>query len=117
MATKWHVMQESMFDIFIYVSYVLIILAWVNYSSTASIYLNWLNYYGKIYICLFLIWRFNPWRTQCQFTSLDCKIAYNAGMFMLTTTALNYYVQQLTQTLTKLHNDILLLPTSESPSA
>lgn len=117
MATKWHVMQEGVFDIFIYVSYVLVILAWVNYSNTASIYLDWLNYYGKIYICVFLIWRFNPWRTQCQFTSLDCKIAYNAGLFMLTTTALNYYVKQITHKLIKIQHDILVLPTSEPASA
>ena len=41
-----------------------------------------------MYISLFLIYRFNPF-TLSKFTPLDAKIAYNAGIFLLFTTALN----------------------------
>jgi hypothetical protein len=43
----------------------------------------------KIYVALFLIWRFNPYR-HVKFTSLDKKIAFNAGLFVLfATTSIN----------------------------
>ena len=48
-----------------------------------------------IYICLFLIWRFNPLRSKFHFTSLDAKISFNAGLFILASTALNQYVKYI----------------------
>jgi hypothetical protein len=38
------------------------------------------------------MWRFNPVRTHYEFTDLDRKIAFSAGAFILTTTALNQYL-------------------------
>jgi hypothetical protein len=38
------------------------------------------------------MWRFNPLRTHYEFTDLDRKIAFSAGLFILTTTALNQYL-------------------------
>jgi len=86
---KW---QEKFFDIFIYLSYILVILSAFGLSKTAPVYLETLDYYVRIYICLFLIWRFNPLRTYITFTNLDRKIAFSAGAFILTTTALNQYL-------------------------
>jgi hypothetical protein len=58
--------------------------------------LDYLDYYVRIYICLFLIWRFNPLRSTYEITSLDIKIAFNSGVFLLTTTALNQYLKRIT---------------------
>ena len=55
-------------------------------------YLDTMDYYIRIYICLFLMWRFNPLREKPEFTELDRKIAFSAGAFILTTTALNQYL-------------------------
>jgi hypothetical protein len=41
-----------------------------------------------MYVSLFLIYRFNPFR-RIKFTSLDAKIGYNAGIFLLATTVIN----------------------------
>jgi hypothetical protein len=41
------------------------------------------------------MWRFNPLREKYEFTELDRKIAFSAGLFILTTTALNQYLDQL----------------------
>ena len=41
------------------------------------------------------MWRFNPLRSEYEFTDLDRKIAFSAGAFILTTTALNQYLIQL----------------------
>ena len=85
--------QDKLFTIFIYVSYILIILSALGLSQTAPEYLKSLDYYVRIYICLFLMWRFNPLRTSYEFTELDRKIAFSAGAFILTTTALNQYLE------------------------
>ena len=84
--------QYRLFTIFIYLSYFLIILSSLELSQTAPKYLQSLDYYVRIYICLFLMWRFNPLRTHYEFTDLDRKIAFSAGLFILTTTALNQYL-------------------------
>jgi len=41
-----------------------------------------------LYISLFLIYRFNPFR-RVKFTGLDAKIAFSAGVFLLGTTAID----------------------------
>lgn len=87
--------QERLFDIFIYTSYFLIIVSSLGLSETAPKYLNSLDYYVRIYICLFLMWRFNPLRGHYEFTDLDRKIAFSAGLFILTTTALNTYLDNI----------------------
>jgi len=89
---KW---QDRLFTIFIYVSYMLMILSAFGLSEAAPKFLQSLDYYVRIYICLFLIWRFNPLRSNYDFTDLDRKIAFTAGVFILTTTALNQYVEEL----------------------
>jgi len=90
--SQLHKWQEKLFDIFIYVSYFLIIISSLGLSQAAPKYLQYLDYYIRIYICLFLMWRFNPLRTHYEFTDLDRKIAFSAGAFILTTTALNQYL-------------------------
>jgi len=89
---KLNYIQEKFFDIFIVFSYVIIFISFFGFSDSAPQYLVNIDYYFRIYICLFLIWRFNPFRTVYKFTDLDRKIAFNAGMFILTTTALNKYL-------------------------
>jgi hypothetical protein len=84
--------QEYFFNSFIIITYILLILSFLGLSDSAPKYLNTLDYYIRIYICLFLIWRFNPLRSNYEFTDLDRKIAFSAGAFILTTTALNQYL-------------------------
>jgi hypothetical protein len=84
--------QEKFFDIFIVFSFVIIFISFFGFSNSAPEYLKSMDYYFRIYICLFLIWRFNPFRKVHKFTELDNKIAFNAGLFILTTTALNQYL-------------------------
>lgn len=84
--------QEKFFDLFILTSYFLIIVSYLGLSQLAPKFLDDMDYYIKIYVCLFLIWRFNPLRSHYEFTSLDAKIAFSAGLFILTTTALNKYI-------------------------
>ena len=44
-----------------------------------------INYVIKIAIAFFLIYRFNPYRIgKIMFTDLDRKVAYSAGVYILT---------------------------------
>ena len=91
---KLHEFQNRMFDVFIIISWGTIIISTLGYSYLTSSFLDTLDHYVKIYICLFLIWRFNPLRDNYEFTDLDRKIAFTAGLFILTTTALNQYLEK-----------------------
>jgi hypothetical protein len=84
--------QYFAFNSFIITSYILIFIATLGLYDNAVIYLEKMDYYIRIYICLFLIWRFNPFR-RITFTDLDRQIAFSSGLFLLTTTALNKYIQ------------------------
>jgi hypothetical protein len=79
--------QEKIFVIVVYVTWILYFLIAFGLSTTAPQYLKDLQYWVKIYISLFLIWRFNPLH-KVKFTSLDAKIAFSAGLFLLATTAI-----------------------------
>lgn len=89
---KLYLFQDFFFNIFIIISYVLIFVSALGLSKNAPEYLQNLDEYIRIYICLFLIWRFNPIRRLDKFTDLDRKIAFSAGMFILTTTFLNNWL-------------------------
>jgi len=91
-STALHKYQERLFDLIIYTTYFLIIISSLGLSESAPKYLSDLDYYVRVYICLFLMWRFNPLRTHYEFTDLDRKIAFSAGAFILTTTALKQYL-------------------------
>ena len=90
--TDIHNFQYNILNLVLYVSYGLIFVTSIGISQMAPKYLDSLDYYIRIYICLFLIWRFNPLRDKYEFTELDRKIAFSAGIFILTTTALNKYL-------------------------
>jgi hypothetical protein len=88
--TNVYEFQEKVFDYISVITYILYIVIAFGLSSSelAPKYLDDLLFYTKMYISLFLIYRFNPF-TLSKFTPLDAKIAYNAGIFLLFTTALN----------------------------
>lgn len=89
---KIHEYQEFGFDIFISLTYILLFLYFSGISNEAKTRLDTIDKYIRIYICLFLIYRFNPFREKSQFTSLDRKIAFSAGLFIFTTSFLGFEI-------------------------
>jgi hypothetical protein len=77
-----------MFDIIVYITWVLYVVIALGLSANAPQYLDDLQYYIKLYVSIFLIYRFNPFR-RVRFTGLDAKIAFSAGVFLFATTAIN----------------------------
>jgi hypothetical protein len=97
-------LQEFFFNIFIIISYILILISFLGLSDDANKYLDNIDYYVRIYICLFLIWRFNPFRKIDEFTNLDRKIAFSAGLFILTTSALKNYLDDIKNKIHEIFN-------------
>jgi len=83
-----HEFQTQAFSFILYLTWFLYFAIVFGLSANAPQYLNDLQYYVKIYVSLFLILRFNPFR-RIKFTELDGKIAFSAGMFLLATTAID----------------------------
>lgn len=83
-----HQFQQKIFTLVIALSWIFYLLTAFGLSTRAPIYLNDLQYYTKIYVSLFLLLRFNPFR-KIKFTELDRKIAFASGIFLLGTTAIN----------------------------
>ena len=79
--------QDTLFNFFIVISYILLALIISGYKN-ANNYLQNIDYYVKIIICITLIYKFNRFRTS-KFTDLDRKLAYSAGIMLLTTTTIN----------------------------
>lgn len=87
-----HIFQNKVYTIILCITWALYIAIALGLSAKAPQYLDDLQYYVKIYISLFLIYRFNPFR-RVKFTGLDAKIAFSAGVFLLATTAINTILQ------------------------
>ncbi len=99
--------QLNAVNIIIFLTWFLYLLIALGLSAKAPNYLDDLQYYVKIYISVFLIWRFNPFR-RVKFTPLDAKIAFEAGIFLIMTTfvgsLLKNYLTQIQHILVQLKN-------------
>jgi hypothetical protein len=90
---KFLKIQEHLFDGMIILSYILIFLTYLGfYTLSTPKYIEMINYYIKIYICMFLIIRFNPLKKNIKFTNFDQKIIFTSGFMILTTSVINQYL-------------------------
>lgn len=90
--------QNNAFTIFIIASYLSYIGLAIGIKIVSPDHLDALDYYVKIYISLFLLYRFNPFN-KIVFNELDRKIAFSAGIFLITTTVINDIVQNYAKVL------------------
>ena len=82
--------EEIFFNFIILFSYFILFSSFFGLSLIAPHYLNLFETYMKLYICISLLIRFNPLR-QKKFNTLDRKIAFSAGLLLLSSTLLNSY--------------------------
>lgn len=90
--TKINDFQNTAFDIIRALTWFLYIVILLGLSVTAPQYLDDLNYYVQIYVSLFLVYRFNPFR-HVQFNELDVKITFAAGIFLLFSTTIGSVIK------------------------
>jgi hypothetical protein len=102
---KLYNFQYNLFIFITYLSWFLYIIIALGLSINAPEYLYVLQYYIKIYISLFLVLRFNPF-INIEFTKLDKKIVFSAGLFLLATTAINELINSY---LNKINNYLYFL--------
>ena len=90
--------------------YVLTIIAMLGVSTTVPEYLSILRAGIQIYVGLFLLYRFHPFRTtQNTFSELDRKVAYTAGAFITLTTILGTTLNSFLEKTKDETKDIIML--------
>ena len=102
-----HKTQEIIYDYVLYFSYFLMFVSSLGLSIYAPKYLHTLTNVLSVYVSLVLLWRFNPFREKIKFTNLDRKIAFSAGLFMITTTFLNKYIELIKQYIVEQYTKII----------
>jgi hypothetical protein len=86
--SRLHRAQSFLFDYVVLATYILYIVAFLGLSVSAPQYLSKLDQFLKIYVSMFLVVRFNPFRDAVPFTELDKRIAFSAGMLLITSSFL-----------------------------
>ena len=109
-----HILQHKLIDLIQYITIILYIAIAFGLSTLAPGYLDYLQKYLKIYISCFLIYRFNMFRT-IQFTDLDRKIAFNAGVLLIGSDIVSYIFKNYSTQIYKF-NTLFDKQTSNSPS-
>ena len=110
MTSIYYTIQHNIYDIVIYITWILYFMIILGLSVNAPEYLNTIQSFMRIYISLFLIYRFNSFRTV-KFTDYDAKISFSAGLFLLGTTAIDgiikKYISYFKQFLNKTSNTFI----------
>jgi hypothetical protein len=89
---KLYVYQSTIFNIVIIISYILYFVMLLGLYTNSEKYLTDLQFYVQIYVCSFLLFRFNPFR-KIEFNELDRKVAFSAGLFILTTSGISKFFE------------------------
>jgi len=85
---KYH---ELVFDIALYLSYILYIVVYLRIGPSKK-YQELLENIMKYYVIAFLLIKFNPF-TKSKFTEFDRKIVFSSAIFLLTTTTISQYAK------------------------
>ena len=79
--------------------YVLTVLAMLGIFVSAPAYLGYLRAAIQMYVGLFLLFRFHPFReTKFKFSELDRRVAFSAGAFITMATILGATLQRFITT-------------------
>ncbi len=76
-------LQRTAFIAHNYILAILYIALFLGFSTKAPIYIETLHNVTIVYICAFLIYRFNPYNGVTEYTDLDRMISFSAGIFIL----------------------------------
>jgi|SaaInl5LU_22_DNA_1037371.scaffolds.fasta_scaffold04282_3 hypothetical protein len=77
--------QERIFDLFVVFTYVFYGSAMLGATFIRPEWFLSADYFAKIYVASFLIYRYNPFAKTVVFTSMDRKVGFHAGLFILIT--------------------------------
>ncbi len=100
-----HSFQYKLVDLIQIVTIILYIIISFQLSTSAPQYLSYLQQFLKIYVSLFLIYRFNDFRTV-KLTDLDKKIGFNAGILLIGSDIINYIAINYSDDIYKINSSI-----------
>lgn len=80
--------QEKVYSGAVYAYYGFTGLAVMGLSVTAPKYANIIDFYLSVYICLFLMYRFNPFRKFTNCTKFDKRIIFSSSILILLSSVL-----------------------------
>ena len=80
--------QEQLYSWAVYAYYTFTTLAVLGISVTAPKYADIIDFYLSVYICLFLMYRFNPLRTNIKCTNFDKRIIFSSSILILLSSVL-----------------------------
>ena len=84
--------QLYLFHFITIICYMLLAISIINKSKDATNTLNNIEFYFRIYISLYLIWRFNPYRKKTKLTELDNQMIFSSAFFLLVMILLHKYL-------------------------
>lgn len=93
MVDLWH-MHTSAYLWTVFIIHVTYAIVLVGFVETEPAYLTAIEYYVKVYVSIFLIWRFNPYYHTNKFTETDRRIVFSAAIFIVTTSVLKQVIEQ-----------------------
>jgi len=91
----WYNVQIRTFKLFIISTYAFYISTAIGIGFINPEWYSHLDIFMKIYIGVFLMYRFNPFRTNIQFTDLDRMISFSAGVFIFSMFFINTFIKPL----------------------
>lgn len=104
-STDVHIFQHQLVDLIQIVTILLYIVISFGLSTIAPEYLSYLQQFLKIYVSLFLIYRFNDFRS-IKLTELDRKIGFNAGVLLIGSDIINYIVKNYSDDISKINSSV-----------
>jgi len=86
------ILHEFVFDLTLYLSYILYIFAYLQVGFYNPKYLDVVQDIMRYYVTGFLLIRFNPF-VKATFTEFDRRVVFSSALFLLATTAFNQYAK------------------------
>lgn len=103
---KFH---ERFYFIVIYILYFLYFLLYSGiYSKDVVEYIYYTNFIARVYICGFLLIRFNPFRSLKSFTEYDRNIVFHSAVLLLISLGLEnlrYVIKTFSKIILNLYKD------------
>ena len=94
---------------FSYILYFVLVFNLYDDSKYIQTHLDNLKFFLKIFVCLFLIIRFNPYSNK-EFTKFDRNIVFTSAFFLLSTTTITDFIiyrDYIVQNVKNIYNYIL----------
>ena len=82
---------HTIYQILTYASFALYIISAIGLYNTAPQYILYIDIALKLFIGLFLIFRFNP-LVKIQFNDFDKQIIFSAGIFILLSSTITTFI-------------------------